>query len=305
MSSDLQGAVVDLAWSLLTELGVPGLVRLHQGVAIDPEPVVLLASLLVEEDPRLRDQLLSWLLQHGSLLSVSRLGGLMKAGGPTLQARFSKVAQTVRATGGPRLPSPTEAVAYAGAREPKSMSLPLGRPSLVRLRLRALCGVGARADVLAELLLHGKRWTRTVDLADIGYSKRSVASMLSELAEAGVVERVSQGNAHRFRLARLDALAALVVGDGLERLDQVAVLRLVEALLDMDGLRALPAVVRRVEATKRHARLSTLAMQLDLGAPPLVRGVEEAWELLLGWGLNSVREIGGQTRDSNSENADK
>jgi len=38
-------------------------------------------------------------------------------------------------------------------------------------------------------------------------SKPSVASVLSDLAEAGVVERVSQGNAHRFRLARFDALA--------------------------------------------------------------------------------------------------
>jgi len=92
---------------------------------------------------------------------------------------------------------------------------------------------------------------------------------------------------------------------GLEMLEQVAVLRLVEALLDVDGLRSLPAVVRRVEATKRHARLATLAMQLDLGAPPPVRGVEKAWELLMDWGLESVREIGGQTRDSNSENADQ
>ncbi len=305
MSSDLRGAVVSLAWSLLTELGVPGLVRRHPAVAIDPEPVILLVSLCVGEDPRLRDQLLSWLVQHGSLLSVSRLGGLLKGGGPTLQARFSEVAQTIRATGGPRLPTPTEAVPLAASSEPRSMSLPLGRPSLVRLRLRALCGVGARADVLAELLLRGNRWTRTVDLADIGYSKRSVASVLLELAEARVVERVSQGNAHRFRLARLDALAALVAGEGLERLEQVAVLRLVEVLLDLDGLRVLPGVVRRVEATKRHARLSTLAMQLDLPSPPPVRGVEEAWELLVGWGLESVREVGGQARDSNSENIDE
>jgi DNA-binding transcriptional ArsR family regulator len=302
MGSDLRGAVVDLAWSLLTELGVPGLVRRHQAVAIDPEPVVLLASLAVEVDARLRDQLLSWLLQHGSLLSVSRLGGLLKAGGPTLQARFSEVAQTVRATGGPRLPTLTEAVPFAASSEVKTMSLPLGRSSLVRLRLRALCGVGARADVLSELLLREDQWTRTVDLADIGYSKRSVASVLSELAEAGVVERVSQGNAHRFRLGRVDALAELVAGAALERLEQVAVLRLVEALLDVGGLRALPGVVRRVEATKRHARLSTLAMQLDLGAPPPVRGVEEAWELLVGWGVKSLREVGGQTRDSNPEN---
>ena len=304
MGSDLRQAVADLAWSLLTELGVPGLVRRHQAVAIDPEPVVLLASLLVEDDPRLRDQLLSWLLQHGSLLSVSRLGGLLKAGGPMLQARFSEVAATVRAAGGPRLPTPVEAVPFAGSPEPRAMSLSLRRPSLVRLRLRALCGVGARADVLGELLLRGDRWTRTVDLADVGYSKRSVASVLSELAEAGVVERVSQGNAHRFRLRRCDALAALVAGEGLGSLEQVAVLRLVEALLDVVGLRALPVVVRRVEATKRHARLSTLAMQLDLGAPPSVRGVEEAWELLVGWGLERVREVGGQTRDSNYENAD-
>jgi hypothetical protein len=305
MGSRLRRSVVGLAWSLLTELGVPGLARRHQAVAIDPEPVVLLASLCVEEDPRLRDQLLLWLVQHGSLVSVSRLGGLLKAGGPQLQAQFSRIAVTVHTAGGRRLPSPTEAAPFRGSLEPKDIPLPQERPSLVRLRLRALSGVGARADVLAELLLRADQWTRTVDLADIGYSKRSVASVLSELAEAGVVEHVSQGNAHRFRLRRSDALAAIVAGEGLPGMNQVAVLRLVETLLEVDGLRALPEVVRRVEATKRHARLSTLAMQLDLGAPPPVRGVEEAWALLMSWGSECVEELDGQTRDSNSENVDE
>lgn len=305
MGSDLREAVVDLAWSLLTELGVPGLVRRHRTVAIDPEPVVLIASLAAENDPRLRDQLLLWLLQHESMLSVSRLAGLLKGGGPTLQTRFSGVAATVRAAGGPRLPVATEAPPFAGSLEPTAMPLPLERPSLARLRLRALSGVGARADVLAELLLRADQWTRTVDLADIGCSKRSIASVLSERADAGVVERVSEGNAHRFRLRRLGALSALVAGEGLWNLNQVAVLRLVELLVEVDGLRSLPGVVRRVEATKRHGQLSALAMQLDLDAPPPVRGMEDAWKLLTGWGMACVEELGGRSWDSNAVTIDK
>lgn len=54
-----------------------------------------------------------------------------------------------------------------------------------------------------------------------------------------------------------------------------------------------------------RARFSTLAMQLDRGAPPPVRVVEEPWELLVGWGLELVEELGGSPLDSNSENIDE
>ena len=305
MASALPDAIAKLAWSLMTELGVPGLVRRHQEVAVDPEPVVLLASLAAVDDPRLRDQLVAWLMQHGKLLSVSRLGGLLKSGMEPLRMQFSRIAVSVRAAGGPRLPAPADAVPLARSPERKSMPFPLERPSLVRLRLRALSGVGARADVLAELLAGSEQWTRTVDLIDVGYSKRSVASVLSDLADAGVVERVSQGNAHRFRLRHPEALAEVVASAGLHDLNQVAVLRFTEELVELDGLGELPPVVRRVEATKRRGPLLGIAAQLDLAAPPQVRGVEEAWEMLTTWGLECVRELGGQTRDSNSENIDE
>lgn len=91
----------------------------------------------------------------------------------------------------------------------------------------------------------------------------------------------------------------------LERMEQVAVLRRVGALLELDGMKSLSGLVRRVEATRWHVRLSTQALQLDLGTPPPVRGVEEAWELLMGCSWACVEKLGGQTRDSNSENVDE
>jgi len=60
-----------------------------------------------------------------------------------------------------------------------------------------------------------------------------------------------------------------------------------------------------IDDDTRGRRPSWPTVQPIPDAPPLVRGVEEAGALLVGWGLESVRGIGGQTRDSGSENLDE
>jgi hypothetical protein len=305
MGSALHNAGEEFAWSLLTELGAPGLARSHRGVAVDPEPVILLASLVMQSDARLRDQLVGWLAQHGKHLSVSRLSGLLKQSSQVLRERFSMVAVTVQAAGGPRLPTPVNAQPWARRPEGKPRRLPVERPALVRLRLRALSGVGARADVLAELLSRAGRWTRTVDLSGVGYSKRSIAAVLSELADAGLVERMAQGNAHQFRIRRPEQLSDVVADEGLRWLDQVAVVRFVDAVFGLDRLGGLPPLVRRVEAAKLRSGLASVAARLDLPSPPGVRGVEDAWEQLTVWGSASLTQLDVQSRDSNSEDIDQ
>lgn len=63
---------------------------------------------------------------------------------------FDELAEELRGHGVPWAGRPS-ATARTTA---KAIELPTMRPALVRLRLRALCGVGARADVLAELMAH-------------------------------------------------------------------------------------------------------------------------------------------------------
>jgi hypothetical protein len=283
-------AAARLAWSLLTELGAPGLERRHAGLAVDPEPSVLLACRAMGADPRLRDQLARWLVHHGAQLSVSRLTGLLAGLGTEARAAFSGLAAAVRAAGGPRLPAPEPAPPWPRTPEAPPLELPLRRPALVRLRLRALCGVGARADLLAELLGRAGGWTRVIDLAHTGYSRRSTAALLAELADGGLAERQSQGNAHRYRLRAPGELQALIGGAGLRWDDAGAALQLVDLSLQLDAFAGLPPPVERVEAAALRDALAGLAHRLSVPAPPDPRAHPEAAAALRAWAAAAIDE---------------
>jgi len=51
----LDSQLLDLAWSLWTELGVAGHQRKHRQCVILPEELILLTAAIAEEDPRLRE----------------------------------------------------------------------------------------------------------------------------------------------------------------------------------------------------------------------------------------------------------
>ena len=67
--------LLNLAWSLWTELGVAGIKQNHQDVfLILIEELVIFTSVLTEIDPRLRDESLDWCLRFLiHFISVNRL----------------------------------------------------------------------------------------------------------------------------------------------------------------------------------------------------------------------------------------
>ena len=88
------------------------------------------------------------------------------------------------------------------------------RSALGRLRLRALVGQGARAEVLLFLATHDHAHGRLV-ASQAGFAQRQVADYLALLTASGFAERWEEGRTVQYRLARdfavsLGPLAAYV-----------------------------------------------------------------------------------------------
>ena len=281
-----------LLWSQWTELGVAGTTRNHKQVLLDPEALILVTAALADLDPRLRDESLDWCIRFGETISISRLRNLMRAGIGDL-ASFDVYAAEVNRAGRIKWPVSKKSVSPGSSETSrlvtsgKSQVPDLSRPALLRLRMRAIFGVGARADVLTELLLSSNK--SASELAKMGYSKRRVASTLDELTRGGLLTRTEHGNMHRFELRvpeHLEALVGTLPIFNAQWGDCFRVLLELHALVQgQDGksprLRAL-AVNRSI--SKLHSELE----RLRWGAPVSV-AAEDVWEQALKWILERAQ----------------
>lgn len=276
MTERIAKLVVDLGWSLWSELGVPGVVRHHAHVAIDPEPLIVFSPWLFRDDARLQDEIVRWCVAHADRISASRLHGLLKTASPEVLSAFHDLATTLRAHGVPW----TKAKTPGTPETTKPLALPTTRPALIRVRLRALAGVGARADVLAELLGHQSRWLIASDLHHLGFSKRNVARILGELADAGVVGSRADKNAVAFKLAT-PQLAQMLEGKQLAWPSWASVLAFVEDLQRLCDDQGKSEVVRRVAAPKAAARFDVASAALNFERPVVPR--DDAWSAVVVW----------------------
>ena len=95
LHKELDQLLLDLSWSLWTELGVAGTKRKHQKVLISLEELILLTVALAEIDPRLRDESLDWCSRYHHLISISRLKSVMKRFENLLKEPFSIYSATL------------------------------------------------------------------------------------------------------------------------------------------------------------------------------------------------------------------
>ena len=123
--------------------------------------------------------------------------------------------------------------------------------------------------MLSELIARSDAWTRASDLAEEGYSKRAVAGILSELAEAGIATQVAEGNALTFQVTRPEHLRELLAAHDLGYPAWRRVMTAVLLFLDLARLEDASETVRRVEANKRREALRSLADRIWLDTPPL------------------------------------
>jgi DNA-binding transcriptional ArsR family regulator len=208
-SKRLQEHALDLTWSLWAELGVSGWTRLHTSHAIDPEPLILFTASLGDSDPRLRDEATDWCLVYGRYVSAARLRNLLAHEATEVRDTFGEFAATVNADSTLRWPGATTPRRFQ--RSGRSQVPDFRRPSLIALRMRALFGVGARAEILRVFLADASGSLSATELApEAGYTKRNVADTLDALRMAGLLEVLPVRNQLRFRLVKAAELRAMV-----------------------------------------------------------------------------------------------
>lgn len=289
-SAKITEHAADLAWSLWTELGVSGWQRSHTSHAIDPERLILFTACLDDADPRLRDESTDWCIAYGRYVSAARLRNLLGVQSPEAQAAFGRMAATVNANSILRWPGAAEARPYQRTR--RSAIPDFLAPSLIVLRLRALFGVGARAEVLRAFLTEPSAHLSAADVAvEAGYTKRNIAETLEALRMAGLLQARPLRNQRLYGLADAEWFTSLPgdMPDSHPRWGSV--FRILEGLIaGMDKAEALPTRARTVEASDAlrdlHNDLQRVGVRLSddqMGADAwttlqeLATGLPQAW----------------------------
>jgi len=222
---------VELAWSLWAELGLDGVLRRHDWQAIDLEPLIIFTAHMGDADNRLRASTIDWCITNARFVSAFRLRNLAEHASAPTRASFGRYAATVRAHS--KAPWPGEGDPLTLFHPEHIGSPDLRRPSLVQLRLRALVGVSARAEVLKLMLADPDRPQSASALAeDAAYGKGSVAQALDMLTLAGIVQVQPDANRLLYRLARPAELSQALLWLPSVFPDWWPIFKIVEALGD-------------------------------------------------------------------------
>jgi hypothetical protein len=266
-SSKPHRELVALAWSLWAELGVSGWERRHKKWFVDPEPLILFTAWLGDEDARLRDEATDWCIRYGSWISATRLANMLEARDEARE-RFGELAATVALHSSVRWRGATTARPFQPTGKSRLESF--DAPSLVSLRLRALLGIGARAEVVRQCLSAASLARSASDFVDdAGFMKRNIADALDALRLGGALEATRRQNKVAFRLRRQRAWHDLL-GD----LPSVwprwsSLLPLLARASDaLDAVRAMPARSAAVEMNRMVRELAPLAERAEVRPPP-------------------------------------
>jgi hypothetical protein len=197
----------EVCWRQWAALGVSGVERPESPSVIDLEALILFTAGLGDTDPRLRDEATDWCVQFGArFVSASRLRNLLSAEPTDAKAPLLEFLSTVNANATTRWPVSGSATARHVQLSGKSrLPVPVKRPELLRLQLRALFGTTARAEVLLAFIAarpSPEPFLSASDLAATGYSKRNAAFILADLALAGLLTERKVGNQLRYRLEK-------------------------------------------------------------------------------------------------------
>ena len=259
-SEHLTDNAIALAWSLWAEMGVSGWQRNHTSHAIDPERLILFTAFIGDADARLRDESTDWCIAYGRYVSAARLRNLLATQTPEVRAAFAGIAATVNAHSNLRWPSATQARPYARTR--RSAIADFAGPSLVVLRLRALFGVGARAEVVRAFLADPSARVSAADVAThAGYTKRNVAEAMDALRVAGLLQVHALRNQRLYGLADAEWLTSLPGGLPESWPWWSSVFRVLEGLIS--GMRAMDRLTPKVRTIEASAILRDLRSDLE------------------------------------------
>lgn len=203
MSTAIQKHAVELLWKQWTAVGVAGVPPLPEQ-AIDLEALIAFTPYVVSADPRLEEECIDWCARIGrNFVSVSRLRQIVRL----MPARGSGNHAADLAS------MLIDKLEIADRRlSGKSRTPDLAHPSLLQLRSRYVFGVGARADVISNLVMQARSAgaQRISAIRPTGYTKQAVATVLDELAQAKVLEKLARPKAISYQLLKEGPLRSLL-----------------------------------------------------------------------------------------------
>jgi hypothetical protein len=246
----------------------------------------LFTASLADTDPRLRDEATDWCIAYGRYVSAARLRNLLAHEAANVRDAFGEFAATVNGHSTLRWPGATEPRRFQ--RTGRSQIVDFHRPSLVALRLRALFGVGARAEILRVFLAGASATLSAAELApDAGYTKRNVAEALDSLRMSGLLEVLPVRNQLQYRLAKAMELRA-VVGEIATAFPRWrSIFHVLERLLETASKGdSLGPEVRAVEAARTLHDLEPDLRLASVAKPPQDLVAVDLWPAFERWAVH-------------------
>jgi hypothetical protein len=288
----IEQLALDAVWSLWVELGLSGWARRHQSWEIDLEPLILATSRIGELDGRLMRESLDWCSTNVRLISVTRLRNFLNAMNGTLDQPFGRYSTAVEHQTHVRWPGRGEPLQFKPSG--KSAAPDLKRPALIQLRLRAVFGVAARAEIFRLMIGEPARSLSVAELSEAtGYGKDVVADSLDLMSRAGVVRADAEANRRRFKLVDPNQFANLIGSVPTIRKDWVAVFKIMLTVLDFAKSAPSETMVRAVEITRLVRELESEFTKVGLASGRLATAEARVSDFE-GLMVNTFREWAGQ-----------
>lgn len=237
-------------WRAWTTLGVSGRVDTAFVAVLDPDALLVFTCTVGRQDARLFDEVLDWLLVNGRFINVQRVRNLMRKegfqAGPVLGAVAHWLSAQGHAAKWKRLAEfyapvvPPEPLFFLEDGNPLpvigqndcafyergfsrnpvisrglSQPFPPNPIPCLWLKLRALFGVNARAEILLYLMTHAFGHPRMI-ARHTYFSQKTVYDALDEMTRSGTIMSARSGRERVFRL-QADGLTRALSDAPLER----------------------------------------------------------------------------------------
>ncbi|MBP7074397.1 MAG: hypothetical protein KBA81_03315 [Rhabdochlamydiaceae bacterium] len=290
LSQELDSNLMDLAWSFWSELGVAGTYNKIQNILILPEELIFLTSVLADKDPRLLDEALDWCSKYHRFISVRRLQTLGKVFDDQTQGAFSIFSTTLNTHASTKWPIFKKVSGRKVGLSGKSKLSNFESPSMLYLRLRALFGVGARADLLTYCLMNEQKEYLISDLTEIGYSKRNLAEVMDDFVNAGIFSEIPVRNQKRYAFIKRVFFKELMCPLPLRYVSWQLFLEVFLALrYSILRIENKSDSVKAIEIRNLLIKLEDKLQRLNLTPPPMQSDLSAYWRSFADWILKITK----------------
>ena len=297
-SDEIASLALDLAKSLWAEMGVGGAQSRHDWQALDLESLIIFtASLRLVAEPFVASTI-RWCAANTACISTPRLRSLAPEFSKSTRDALLVYQQAV-----------TEAASARPGEEPRTESATgatpdLKRPALIQLRLRALFGAGALAEVLRLLLADPEeRRTATALVDGARFSTTSVRQALDVLTAAGVVRVEPHGDGFVYGLTRPADLAAAMSGVPVVFPDWIAVFRVIDAIRSYAAREDRHGKARLAATRATVARLQSQLGRLGVEAKVPAIKTDASVTAFEHWATSFIREQADATQRAHAHEA--